>query len=416
MMASAPDQIPATRNAEGFARQRETMRGIQRRLVAHLAAGKSTDMAAAPMALDVAIFADPVRAAEEQAKLFRHLPMVVCLSCDMPEPGDMVPFDDTGVPILVVRGKDGKVRAFLNTCRHRGARLVKECTHKARITCPFHAWTYDLSGKLVGLPGKAGFEGLDQAELGLIEVPAAEWHGLVFVRAEAGGAPIDVEDYLGDMADEIRQLDLAAARPVKKTRIEVGSNWKFAQDTFFESYHFTTLHPDTIAAHAFGNVMVHDEFGPHQRVMVPQHFWQDWVGEAEEEWPYLPYQGIHLLFPNTILFVGNKESMAAGSGGSSPRQIFGVWRAFPGETPERSFAMMATYRPIEQDSEQQIADYEQLTDYIWKVIEDEDYALCRDSQRNLTTAPAGHQIYIGRNEGALQAIHRNIAEHLGADA
>jgi len=406
----------AALNAEGLARQREAMRGIQRRLVAHLAAGKTTDMAPTPMALDVSIFADPRRAEAEQRKLFRKLPMVVGLSCDLPEPGDMMPFDEVGVPVLIVRGKDGALRAFLNSCRHRGARLVKECEHKSRIACPFHSWTYDLEGKLIGQPGKVGFEGLDPADLGLIPVPVAEWHGLIFVRADPEGEPIDVEAYLGGMADEVRQLNLERVMPVKKTRIEVGSNWKFAQDTFFESYHFTTLHPTTIAAHAFGNVMVHDEFGPHQRVMVPQHFWENWVGQPEEEWPHLPYQGIHLLFPNTILWVGNKESMEAGGTESSQRQVFGIWRAYPGETPDSSFAMMATYRPVEQDDAQQVADYETLTDFVWHVIENEDYALCRDSQRNLSTAPEGHKIYIGRNERALQSIHRNIIEHLGENA
>lgn len=398
-------------NAEGLARQRAEMRGIQRRLVAHLAAG-TTDYAEAPMAVDAAIFSDPDRAAAELNDLFLTLPLVAGLSCDIPEPGDTMLFEEVGPPIVIVRGRDGVARGFLNACRHRGARLVKECGRKARMTCPFHAWTYGLDGKLIGLPGKEGFEGLDKDSLGLVEVPTAEWHGLIFVRADADGDPIDPEAWLGGMADNVRQLALENVVPVRKRVVDVGSNWKFAQDTFFESYHFTTLHPNTIAAHAFGNVMVHDEYEPHQRVMVPQHFWRDFVDQPEEDWARLPYQGIHLLFPNTILWVGNIESMEAGGSGSSPRQVFGVWRTFPGETPGTSYTKMATYRPADQSDDQQVADYEKLTDYVIDVIENEDYALCTDSQRNLDHSPDGHQLYIGRNERAVQAIHRAIQRRL----
>jgi len=402
-------------NAEGRARQRDQMRGMQRRLVAHLAAG-TTDYADTPMTLDASIFSDPARADAEMQALFLTLPLVAGMSSDIPEPGDTMLFDDVGPPILILRGRDGVARAFLNACRHRGARLVKDCGRKARVTCPFHAWTYDLSGKLIGLPGREGFEGLDKAELGLIPVPIAEYHGLIFVRADPNGDPIDAEAWLGPMAANVRQLALEASTPVRKRVVEVGSNWKFAQDTFFESYHFTTLHPNTIAAHAFGNVMVHDEFGPHQRVMVPQHFWRAFVDQPEDRWAHLPYQGIHLLFPNTILWVGNIESMEAGGKGSSSRQVFGMWRTFPGETPDASYTRMATYRPLDQSSEQQIAEYETLTDYVINVIETEDYALCTDSQRNLDHAPPGHKLYVGRNESAVQAIHRNIAERVAAEA
>jgi phenylpropionate dioxygenase-like ring-hydroxylating dioxygenase large terminal subunit len=401
-------------NAEGRARQRVTMRDMQRRLVAHLAAGRTTDFAEAPMEIDPAIYTDPARFEAERRALFQRLPLVAGLSCDIPEPGDMMTFDAAGPPILITRGNDGEVRAFLNACRHRGARVVSDCSPRKRMTCPFHGWTYDLEGTLVGMPGKEAFEGLAQNDLGLTPVPVAEWCGLIFVIARAGNEPIDVEAYMGPMADEVRQLDLARTAPVKKEVLDVAANWKFAQDTFFESYHFSTLHPTTISAHAFGNVMIHDQFGRHVRVMVPQRFWQDWIDFPEEKWPHLPYQGIHLLFPNTILFSGNLESMEAGSTKSSQRQIFGVWRIFPGDIPGKSSSMMATYRPQSQSSEQARQEYADLTDYILKVIQTEDYALCAQGQKNLNAAPKGHKLYFGRNESALHAIHQHINDELAA--
>ena len=104
--------------------------------------------------------------------------------------------------------------------------------------------------------------------------------------------------------------------------------------------------------------------------------------------------------------------MEAGSKKSSERQIFGVWRIFPGKTPGTSHSMMATYRPVSQSSEQAQAEYAKLTDYILNVIRTEDYALCEQGQKNLEAAPAGHKLYFGRNESALHRIHDHIEGEL----
>ncbi|HEX7929678.1 MAG TPA: aromatic ring-hydroxylating dioxygenase subunit alpha, partial [Sphingomicrobium sp.] len=264
----------------GVERQRVAMRGLQRRMVAHIAAGSTTDLAAAPRKIPASVYTDPARAEVEYRALFLHLPLVAALSCDVPEPGDAITFDAAGVPVLIMRGKDGVLRAFRNACRHRAARLVKDCHKGGRVSCPFHGWTYDSQGQLVGVPGKVAFEGLDVESVSLQPIALAEWHGLVLVRLE-GDEAIDAESFFGPMADEIRQLGLEKVVPVKKARVDVAANWKFAQDTFFEGYHFNSLHPTTIGAATFNNVTVHDAFGPHQRVMMPYRFFQDWVGQDE---------------------------------------------------------------------------------------------------------------------------------------
>jgi phenylpropionate dioxygenase-like ring-hydroxylating dioxygenase large terminal subunit len=407
--------LPIPDTLTGPDRQRAAMRDMQRRMVAHIAAGQTTDLADEPMAVSAGVYADPARAEAERRALFLKLPMVAGLSCDLPEPGDIMTFDALGPSILIMRGKDGALRAFLNACRHRAARLVKDCAHATRVTCPFHGWTYNLEGKLIGLPGKIAFDGLDTETLSLLALPIREWHGLILVSADPDGGPIDAEAFFGPMAAEIRQLDLARLVPVKKHVEPVAANWKFAQDTFFEGYHFNTLHPTTIAAAAYGNVTVHDAFGPHQRVMMPYRFFQDWVGQPESEWGEVPYQGIHLLFPNTILYVGNLESLVKDKEDLTDRQIFGFWRGFPGETPDSSFTMMATYRPASQSTPETVAEYEQLTDFIIKVIATEDYALCADGQKNLNRLPRDHKLYFGRNESSLQSIHQHIGQLLDAE-
>ena len=407
---------PNLSRLEGADRQRAVMRAMQRRMVDHLAAGQTTDMAPGTMAVPASAYTSAERDALERRVLFRRQPIVAGLSCDVPEPGSQMSFDALGQPILIMRGKDGVLRAFLNACRHRAARLVKDCGQGARITCPFHGWTYDLEGRLVGVPGRVAFDGVERADLSLLPVPVAEWHGLILVKGDPDAGPIDPDSHFAPIADEIRQLGLDKVVPVRKHVERVAANWKFAQDTFFEGYHFNTLHPGTIGAAAYGNVTIHDAFGPHQRVMMPYRFFGDWVGKPEDQWDEVPYQGIHLLFPNTVFYVGNLESLVKDKEDVTDRQIFGLWRGFPGEDAHSSFTMMATYRPAGQSDPQTVKEYEDLTDFIINVIATEDYALCADGQKNLRALPAGHKLFFGRNEGSLQSIHRHIEELLAAEA
>jgi carnitine monooxygenase subunit len=393
------------------ARQRQGMLGMQRRLVAHLAAGRTTDFAPDVMEVDPRIYTDPRHLEAERRELFLKLPLLAAFSSDLPNAGDVMLFEAAGPSILLARGKDGKVRAFLNRCRHRAAKVVTECKNASRLTCPFHGWTYDLEGRLIGLPGEAAFEGVDRAASNLIPVPVGEWSGLIFVKAHPGDEAIDVESFLGALAPEIAQLDLANTTPVRKHRVDLAANWKFAQDTFFEGYHFATLHPTTIAQAAVTNVMVHDEFAPHQRVMMPSQDWLDYVGQPEEAWVVPPYQGIHLIFPNTIFYSGHANRF--GKGANDDRQIFGCWRSFPGETPGEAFTLMATYRPTDVSAPDELAYFEDLSALIMRVIETEDYSLCNQAQMNLETSPPGSKILFGRNECANQAIHRQFAAHVG---
>jgi phenylpropionate dioxygenase-like ring-hydroxylating dioxygenase large terminal subunit len=403
------------RNAEGLARQKTVMRAMVKRMLAHMAAGNTTDLAPEVMKVETSVYTDPARLAAERRELFLKLPALACLSCDIPKPGDFMVFEALGPSILVVRGKDGQVRAFLNSCRHRAAKVATEaCGNRNRFTCPFHGWTYDNQGKLIGVPGAEGFTGVDITDTSLVAVPVQEWEGFVFVKAEPGSAAIDAEAFLGPMAAELKQLDMANTAPVRKARFDVDANWKFAQDTFFEGYHFASLHPTTIAQAAIPNCAIYDEFGPHQRVMMPSHGWTDWADKPESDWPHIHYQGIHLIFPSTIFYAGQLEGL--GGRNRTDRQIFGIWRCYPGERPNQSFTLMATYRPIEEDRPEDVAEYETVSDFIFEVVEREDYSLCKQGQQNLDTSPPGHTVLFGRNEPALQSIHRHLDQFLNPAA
>lgn len=359
---------------------------------------KSTDLDAEPMRIDPAIYTDPAYAERERRALFHDLPIVAGLSRDIPAPGDMMLFDVVGPPILLVRAKSGEVNAFLNICPHRGAKVVTECSRRTRLTCRFHAWTFDLEGKLIGQPGSEGFQGIDRADLGLMPVPVAERYGLIFVCATPGGQ-IDIDAHLGDFATELAHLELEKAEPIRRSEISCDANWKYALDTYGESYHFASLHPTTIGQLAYSNIMVYDNYGLHARLAFPRAEFMDYSDRPEAEWPHTDYGGLYMLFPNMVINVNSIPGVG---------QFYGVSRIFPGDTPDTSRTLLSTYQPAHSGTEVDVGKWADMHDFIQKVITEEDYSVSRDGQANLRWAPPGFRTVLGRNEIALQHWHRNL--------
>ncbi len=160
---------------------------------------------------------------------------------EMPGPGAYMSVDLVIGPILAVRGQDGQVRAFANTCRHRGARLIEagQGTCKA-ISCPYHAWTYSLDGDLRGAPSMNEVPGFAREDWGLIEIRMESYEGFLWVTANRDAAPL--ETYLGDFADRFRCYDFGAMRVVRRETYDVPCNWKVLAENALEDYHTGTVH------------------------------------------------------------------------------------------------------------------------------------------------------------------------------
>lgn len=381
--------------AEQRARSHQDLR---RNTIAHMRA-RTTDLSDGPRRIDPAIYHDPARFEAEKREIFRKRPVCVAFTGDIPNPGDKLTVDVLGPAILLVRGKEGVLRGFLNMCTHRAARLVTECDARSRMTCRFHGWTFNLEGDLIGLPGKEGFEGIEKEQLGLIPVPVAEWNGMVFVRAEANGDPIDVADWLGPMADEMAHLELAHARPVKTSVIHAGANWKYAFDTYGESYHFATLHPTTIGALAFSNTMTHRQLGRNYRIGFPRADFIEYGDKPEDQWPPSDYGGLYLLFPAMSV---NVNTLAGGG------MFYGVSRVYPGATPDTCVTVMTMYRPGHENTDEGDDRWIAMHDFIQKVVSTEDYSVSAEGQRNLEYAPEGFRMVFGANEAVLQKHHAEI--------
>jgi phenylpropionate dioxygenase-like ring-hydroxylating dioxygenase large terminal subunit len=390
-------------------RLHETRLGLGRRIVEHIRNGTS-DLAEAPMRNDVSVYLDPMRHAAERQTLFRETPVIACLSSDIREAGEYRTFDDTGVPIVVVRGRDGEVRAFLNVCLHRGARLVRESRGKANLfTCWFHGWSYANDGRLAAVPEAERFaDAHGDSALGdrdhLIAVPAAERFGLVFVQATPGST-MDIDAHLGDFGPQLEILNLGDAEWVKEGELPVASNWKFALDTYGEGYHFAALHKQTLAPHFRNDITVYDRFGPHHRVLFVSRQTEAWLDLPEEDWGVDDaIGGIHYIFPNTILFVGSV---------SPGKKYCTLFRHFPGEAVGETVTHKTVYAPGGVKDADHRREVEDAWDATAHVVRTEDYVVSAEGYRNLLALPAGTTVVYGRQEIALQNVHRAIADAIG---
>lgn len=380
----------------------ETLRALQRRLLRHIANGRSTDLAAAPLRLPVSIYADPQRLAGEREQLFLQQPLVAGLSGDVPNPGDALLFEGAGRPIVVLRGADGIARAFLNRCTHRGARLVTAQGPHASLSCPFHGWTFNLHGALITQPGRIAFEGLDPDALGLRSLPCAEWRGLIFVSADPDGPAIDVEAHLGPFAPILAELNLDRVAAVRSGTMQAHGNWKYVLETFGEGYHFAALHPDSLGQTHFSNVAVFDAFGSHHRVSFAPKTYKALIGTPETQWP-IPDSVVYMIYPNTAMLVGSPMP------GHHFVQLFRIYPTAVAQT-ETLFTLYAPPAQLEGEggAVAQMG-YEVAT----RIIQTEDFSMAGGAQRNFVLAPPAAEVVIGRNEPALQHLHRQWARDLG---
>ena len=189
-------------------------------------------------------YTDPAVFAWEQQHFFAGGWSCVGHSAQVAQPGDQRAEPAGRGSVLLVRGDDGELRAFANTCRHRGHELLScgAVAQRNAIICPYHSWTYSLSGDLRGAAGFKGRGGFNTADWGLVELPVAEWHGLIFVDSSGQASPI---------ADSLSELDELIA-PYEPERLviaghhsyDAAANWKILTENYHECYHCPTIHPE----------------------------------------------------------------------------------------------------------------------------------------------------------------------------
>lgn len=188
------------------------------------------------------VYGDAEFHALEMERVLRPSWQVVCHTNDIPNVGDWHTLDFLGESILVVRGEDKAVRAFTNVCRHRASRLVDGASGCAKkLVCPYHAWTYDLDGRLTGVPFRSQYD-MRPEDHGLAPVDMEIWRGFIFIRL-AGDGP-GVARMMAPYDDEIEQYRFEALQPIGRVTLRPRQvNWKNIADNYSDGLHIPVAHP-----------------------------------------------------------------------------------------------------------------------------------------------------------------------------
>ncbi|HAU66896.1 MAG TPA: hypothetical protein DCW52_00705 [Gammaproteobacteria bacterium] len=243
---------------------------------------------------------------QAEIKMFESLPQIVAHSSQLQGKGAYLVQELYGKSVLLTRGSDGKARAFLNYCQHRGTKLEQtESGCKSRFSCPYHAWTYDLQGGLVGVPRADLFPGLDKSTKSLRELRLQEAFGflwLTMTSVEKDSEGYDINEYLGGLTDELSALDFASSSVYFDETRHLKSDWKLPIYAFLESYHIGTLHKNSIAEFFIENIAISEMIGPHLRSFVPRKNVMD-LESADLDQVSLPeyITPTNILFPNACM-------------------------------------------------------------------------------------------------------------------
>jgi len=163
----------------------------------------------------------------------------------IPEPGDYFTIEFAGVPVIVMRAAEGEVRAFANSCRHRGALLLDGEGNCRAIRCPYHSWTYDIEGKLIVAPEMDATRGFDPAEWHLTPIRLESWGGFIFINFDESAPPL--MDYLGDLPQKLASYRFEDMTCVRRKEYVLQCNWKIYVENAMEAYHIATVHRSTLS-------------------------------------------------------------------------------------------------------------------------------------------------------------------------
>jgi phenylpropionate dioxygenase-like ring-hydroxylating dioxygenase large terminal subunit len=357
------------------------------RILGHVEAG-TTDLAEQTWREPVENYRSAPRLQAEMERVLRRYPTPFCPSAALAEPGAYVARQAAGVPIVVVRGRDGVARGFRNTCRHRGTQIASGSGCAQSLVCPYHGWVYRLDGALRHVPGEHGFPELDKDSRGLVAVATEERAGLVFVTQD--------EPAVAGALDRLPELVAADQMLVGSSALIIDANWKVFVEGFLEGYHIKATHPETFYPFGYDNLNVIETFGRNSRVTFPfrriEKLRDVPVSERRADgmltyvYHLFPTAAVIRLTHHTIVVIVDPISIDRTS----------------------SVTYLLTNRGSGPEAR---ADAERDSDFVTKgAAEDREMAL--RVQRGLVSG-ANQTLEFGRFEGALSHFHRQLHELVG---
>lgn len=249
-------------------------------------------------------FTSPAFYESEVERVFMRAWNFVGREDELPAPGDYLTLEIAGEPIIVMRDDEGKLGAFSNSCRHRGALIIEGRGNSSKFVCPYHSWTYDTSGALRGAPCMDKTAGFDPSENGLVRLRLESWAGFMFVCFDREAE--NLIDYLGDLPDQFRSYDFSEMRVTRRLEYKIRCNWKIYTENSTECYHTPIVHGGSLGRQADFPV---ETRGNWTAIHVPQDFSIAVLPDEQPDLPHIPNlegrckSGTHfaLVFPCVTL-------------------------------------------------------------------------------------------------------------------
>jgi len=375
----------------GVTMSREKLVAMAERTIAHNKAG-TVHLTESVTTIPASNYFDPERWQREVDMIFKRVPLLLAMTAEIKEVNTYKAIDVVGMPVLISRGADGIARAFVNMCSHRGAQLVDPGVGTARrFACPYHNWTYNQEGDLVGVFKQDDFGQLDTSCLGLTQLPIAERAGLIWVTLSPD-SKLDFDAFFAGYDEMLEFCDFASMNHFG-TRILAGPNWKISFDGYVDFYHLPILHKNTFGPDMSPDALFH-RVGPHQRVTGPRGNWAKLEGRPTSEWPESVLTGgVWSVFPHGSIAGFEIEG----------HKIYQVARVFPGATADESVTYLDFISTAPKTDEFIAAANKQIA-FLENVVRDEDYATGLKIQRTVKTG-AKKVLHFGRNEGGAQYVH-----------
>tara|TARA_R110002110_G_scaffold333755_2_gene544664 strand:- start:240378 stop:241520 length:1143 start_codon:yes stop_codon:yes gene_type:complete len=334
----------------------------------------------------------------ERDRIHRRLPQIAAHVSSLPGPGSFVTREVGGAALLLTRDRDGRVRAFYNLCRHRGAQLVPEssgCKH--RFSCPYHAWTWSNTGELIAVPHeKNGFPGLNRAEHSLHFVPCEEHAGWIWVSLAEGAENIDVPGHLGRMAEYIESMGANDHVIFDSVILNIPANWKLLVEGGLEAYHFRVAHRNTIAPLFLDNLSSYRCFGPHICSILPRSTLPELKQQPVDEWVLGEHANVlYSVFPTSQFLVQEDHF---------------IWIQSSPVAADRTCLELSTMIPKQANTSERHDYWTKNHNLTIKTLI-EDFDLAEGIQSGLLSGAKQH-LNFGRFEGALAAFNQSVDKQL----
>ena len=347
--------------------------------------GQYNEIATRSHSINTQCYTDPKFLQIEREQIFHRSWQFLCHEEKLPEPGSYVTLSIEGQPVVAMRNREGDLKAFYNVCKHRGHELLSGEGQTRRITCPYHAWTYDLNGSLVVAPRSEHIENFNLKEICLDKVQIEVFCHLVFVNLDPDAAPLAQQ--AGDLADELMQFapDLANLTFATRLTYKIKANWKAVVDNFLECYHCPVAHK------GFSSMIDMDTYKVKTHGIYSSHMAKARIGENSAydiADATVTDHAVWFLWPNLTLM------RYPGRGN------FMVWRFHPvseTETYEEFDFFLETSEPNESEKE--------ALAFINDVLQVEDINLVESVQRGMSTPAFNSGRYMVDPEGSGMSEH-----------